>query len=258
VDKTKDVTNTSKADLVLVVENATGSRFQGDVLLGVDRAAFRMAGPAKILCDVAPGAVKRFPFQVRRLKPEALVEVDVSSPSRVVFAKHFRQPLRTVIHAGADPVRVIWSGNTVAEGALTLGKTGLKLALRVSDTNLDVHKEIFWDGSVLEIFLAPVGCTEIPLQLAALPDPKKPRIISAKDRRELAGAKISVRADKGGYDTEIFLPYKAAQIPAGKPFLMELIVRANALGDAHGRVSGVWMDSPNPHFDCANFAIIVP
>ena len=258
-DKTKEVTDASKADLVLVVENATGSRFKGDIVLELDQKAFRLSGAAKIVCDVAAGAVKRVPFQVRRIKTEAVLQVDVISKSPLVFAKSFRQPLRTVVHAGKDPVRIEWSGNTVAEGSLSLEKNGLNLALRVSDTDILINKDAFWDGSVIEFFFASMdGLAGSQIQLAALPDPKKPQIISAKERKEIAGGKISIRADKGGYDTEIFIPYKVAHIDAGKPFLMEVLVRANALGDAHGRTSGIWHGSTSPHTDCGNYAIIVP
>ena len=258
-DKGKDITNTSNYDLVLVVENATGSRFKGEVVLEVDQKAFRMARGTKIVCDVAAGEVKRIPFQVRRIQAEATLEVDISSKSPLVFAKSFRQPLRSIIHAGQDPVRVEWSGNLVAEGNLSLQKSGLKLALRVSDTDIHINPDAFWDGSTIEFFFASTdGLAGSLLHLAALPDPKKPQIISPKAQKDIAGAKISVRADKGGYNTEIFIPYKPAQLVEGKPFLMEMTVRVNALGDAHGRVAGSWQGSASPNSDCGSFAVIVP
>ncbi|MEI6032714.1 MAG: alpha-glucosidase/alpha-galactosidase [Verrucomicrobiae bacterium] len=257
-DKTKNLADGSKRNLVLAVENATGSRFKGDVLLEIDRKAFRLAGPARIACDVPAGATKRFPFQVNRLEPEAVLEVGVSCNSRAVFARHFRQPLRTVISSSSNPVRIQWSGNTVAEGTLSLEKTGLRLALRISDTDIQIQEGSFWDGSAIELFFASAaGLAEPPLHLVALPDPARPKVISAKLRKAVPGTKISVRADKGGYDTEIFVPYKAAQIADGKPFLFELQARVNALGDAHGRLSAAWKGSSSPHLDSESFAIVV-
>jgi hypothetical protein len=154
---------------------------------------------------------------------------------------------------------VTWSGNTVAEGSLTASKPGLDLALRVSDTDVQVDRKVPWDGSSVEIFFAPdKALTDMPVQVVVLPDPKNPALFIAQGGRKIPGGRVTVRADCGGYDLQIRIPWKAARIVAGKPFLMEILVRANALGDAHGRVNGVWNSSQKPHIETANYALVVP
>ncbi len=247
------------ADLVLVVENTTGSRFKGDLKLELDATAFRLGRPPKVACQVAAGGVLRIPFRVRRLRPGVPLAVGAGCASPLVFSKHFLQPVREIVQPGKDSVKVIWSGNTVAEGAIVREKSGLKLALRIHDTDIQINRDAFWDGSAIELFFAPTARQAgAPLQLVVLPDRKNPRITALKDPRAIPGAKISVRADKGGYDTEIFIPWKAVGAPAGQPFLMELQVRVNALGDAHGRVAAIWQGSAKPQQESGNFAVILP
>ncbi len=256
-DTSGNPADVSKTDLVLVVENETGGHFRDNLLLEVNQSAFKLARSAKVPCEVAPGRTKRIPFRVNRLKPEIPLEVNILSKSPVVFANHFRQPLRTVVHPENAPVCIEWSGNTVAQGTLSLEKSALKLALRVSDTDIRIHREVLWEGSAIELFFAPV-VGKGTIQLVALPDTKKPVLLSTQGRKSVPGAKIAVRADKGGYDFEVSIPLKAAGIVPGKPFLMELQVRVNALGDAHGRMSATWQGSRNPHLECGHYALIVP
>lgn len=255
----RKTTSPSWEDLVLVVENATGRRFQGELRLDWNRDAFRLGRAAKVTCAVAPGAVRRIPFRVKRLVPGATLEIAARSVDPVVFTRVLRKIERARVHPGKDPVKIGWSGNIVAEGTLVASTRGLTLALRVADTDIHVERESFWDGSAIEVFFAaekdPAG---LPAQLVLLPDPKRPALLAAVGRKPVAGARVSVKADRGGYNAEWLIPWKATRVLPGKPFLMEILVRVNALGDAHGRVSAAWQGSMQPHVEADRFALVVP
>jgi len=249
---------TKSAELVLVIENQTSSRFKGKLAIEVDPLAFRLSRAREVACDIAAGATRRVAFRVHRLVPDKVLEVGAETDSPRVFVKHFRQPVRTTVRPQSDPLDIVWSGNEVASGRIGLEKTGIRLDLRVSDTDILISKDSFWDGSAIEVFFAPTGqVTDAPVQLVGLPDPKNPKVISARGKA-VAGGKISVRADRGGYDLGMFIPFKAAGVTEGRPFLMELLIRLNALGDAHGRVTAAWQGSERPHIESGKFALIVP
>lgn len=262
-DRTRDFSEKADADLVLVVANETRSRFKGEVTLAVDSGAFQLKGRAKVACDLAAGAVKRVPFRVRRRKAGAALEVVVAGSSPLVFAQSFSQPLRKLVRVGtgskAAPVKVVWSGNTVAEGTLAVEKTGLRLKLRLADTN--VSTDLVWMSSysAIDLFVGRMDSRfGSPTYLVARPVPKKPSVIFAQGRAEVAGARMAVQSDKGGYDADVFIPFKAVQVQAGEPFLFEIQVRVNALGDAHGRIDQTWQGSRDPRSDNGSFAIIQP
>ena len=262
-DKTTDLSNTRKTDLVLAIENETPSRFKGDINLKFDTSAFRIKGPTKVKCDLAPGSAKRVPLKVTRLKADTQLEVHPVSSSNRVLSQSFRQPLRQIISAGAGvkaaPIQISWSGNIMAEGTLALEKSGLRIKFRVIDTDITIHSGAFWDGSAIELFFSSSSeLSGAPVQIVGLPDPKKPYVILANGRQPVIGAKITVKADKGGYDVDLLVPWKATRISAAKPFLMDIQMRVNALGDAHGRVGQSWQGSPHPNIENSHFAVIQP
>jgi alpha-galactosidase len=261
-DESRNPSDTGTAHLAVVVENETSKRFKGEITLEIDSRCFRAKGPLKIKGDLAPGAVRRFPLRVVRLREDALLEIGIRSSSPAVFVQSFRQPQRQVIRAGAGvdaaAVRLVWSGNTMAEGTLAVEKTGVRLGLRISDTDVLINKAGFWDASAIELFFAPAqGLVGAPVQLVAVPDRSRPEVITPAGAT-VKGAQINVRADKGGYDAEIHIPYKAAGVTAGKPFLFEILLRVNALGDAHGRVTQAWQGSRLAHLDTAHYAVVEP
>jgi hypothetical protein len=47
-------------------------------------------------------------------------------------------------------------------------------------------------------------------------------------------------------------------LAGGAPFLFELQIRVNALGDAHGRVGQAWQGSRHPHVESAHYALVLP
>lgn len=262
-DQSRDFSDKGPAELVLVVRNETSSRFKGTLSLDLDRGVFRLKGKAEISCDLAAGAVKRIPFQVVPLKPGVELEVVVTGSSPLVFAQSFSRPVRNRVKAGsgakAAPVKVVWSGNTMAEGTLAVEKSGIRLKLRVSDTN--PATDLVWQSaySAMDLYIDRLdGKSGSPLYLVALPNVKKPSVIFARGREAVAGSRLTVKADKGGYDADLFVPFKAVSLQAGKPFLMEIQIRVNGLGDAHGRVDQTWQGSRRPGAENRSYAIIQP
>jgi alpha-galactosidase/6-phospho-beta-glucosidase family protein len=264
-DESRDFSEGSRADLVLVIENETSTRFKGTLNLDLDRESFQLVGRSIIPCDLAPGAVKRIPFKVRPLKGKSGVElaVAVTGSSPVVFAQSFSRPVRNLVKAGSDgkaaPVKVVWSGNTMAEGTLAVEKAGFRLKLRVADTNPST--DLVWMSaySAIDLYIDRLdGKSGSPMYLVALPDAKKPAVIYAGRRESVPGCRLAVKSDKGGYHADVYVPFKAAALTAGKPFLLEIQVRVNALGDAHGRVDQTWQGSRRPGAESRSFAVIQP
>ncbi|MDX6767219.1 MAG: alpha-glucosidase/alpha-galactosidase [Candidatus Methylacidiphilales bacterium] len=266
VEETNSVqADARKVSLELVVENGTRIPFKGDIVLAVDGAAFRLKGPSRQHCQVAVGATKRIPLEVARLKEKegAALEIGVFSDSPHVLARSFRQPLRTIVKVGsgrqAAALELVWSGNQVAQGTLARAKSGLLLQLRVHDTDILTHFGPFWEGSAIELFFASPGpARELPKHWVVLPDKKKPTIRDVHHEGEIVGTRVKVQADKSGYDFELLIPYRAAGLFQDNPFLFELQVRVNALGDAHGRVCQTWQGSPDAHLDTGHYALIQP
>jgi hypothetical protein len=242
----------------LVVKNSTSSRFKGRLHLVLDSEHFRILKSSTFACNVPSGQTKRLPFSVQRLKAGADLKISIESSVPGVFKRNLHLPTRAAFPANPSvPLTLDWSGNRLAEGALTVETSGLKIHLRVMDTNIHTVKESFWEASALEFFFArPEEPDAAPVQLVALPAPGKAGVISLPDKRKAAGTRMKVKADKGGYTTEIFLPYASAGILPGKPFLMEMIVRVSALGDAHGKVSSTWQASANPQMEKSRYAKI--
>lgn len=261
-DQSRNPADSSRYDLSLVVANETSERFKGVLALEYDRSAFQIKAPARIGCDLAPGASRRVALAVRRVKAEARLEVGVAASSAKVLVLQYRQPLRKVVVAGggaaAAPVEVVWSGNTVASGTLAIEKGGVRLKLRVADSDITINRGAFWDASALELFFAPAQAGGgSPVQFIGLPDPRKPAVVTPQGA-PVPGATLAIRADKAGYDADAFVPFKAAGLAAGKPFLFELQMRVNALGDAHGRVGQSWQGSRQPHQESTHYALIQP
>jgi alpha-galactosidase len=260
-DVSKNLADPTGADLALVVEHASGGPFRGQLRVELDRTALATALPPRVAVNLAPGATKRIPFRVTRKSDAAPIAISVRGDSSRVLGLDFRHRPHAKICIGGDtpaPIQVRWTGNTVADGALALEARGFRLRLRVSDTDIRTRVASFWDGSAIEVFVAPArGRAAVPVQLVALPDPKKPRVMTPRGAA-VPGARLTIQADKGGYDADLFVPFQTVHVGAGKPFLFELQLRVNALGDAHGRVSQAWQDSRHPHLESARFALIQP
>jgi len=262
LDQTRDLANPEKVELLLVLENETPQRFKERLELEFDREACRCSTGARLAVDLAPGAVRKIPLVFTRRTQAAPLSVTVRSSSRNLLALAYHQPQRTLIHAGrgadAAPLRIEWSGNCVAEGVLELEPRHLMLRLRVADTDVSIQRKAFWQGSAIELFFAPAqGLSGSPVQIVGLPDPQSPDVITAQGRT-VAGAQIKVKADKAGYDAALRLSYAAAGITPGTPFLFELQMRVNALGDAHGRIGQAWQGSRQPHVESSRFALVMP
>ncbi|MFQ3670192.1 MAG: alpha-glucosidase/alpha-galactosidase, partial [Verrucomicrobiia bacterium] len=250
-----------RTELVFVVENQTTESFQGKVRFEFDREAFSLQGPGWRMVAVEPGKKVRIPLTFVRKKDGVHLRVEAVHGREVFLATGFDQPerQRVVVGSGskAAPIRVEWSGNMVAEGKMSVGGGKLTLELRVNDSDIRTVADYFWDGSVLELFFAPLAKGSIT-QIAALPVGRRGKVFYAHDREPVPGAQFTCRADKAGYDAVVSVPLEAAGVSATKPFLFELQVRVNALGDAHGRVGQAWQGSTQPHVESIRYAVIEP
>ncbi len=255
------ITGVDRTDLSFVLHNQTSARFKGKVAFAFDRKAFSLAGPPSRVVEVAGGKVARLTLSFTRKQPETPLKLEAVCGHPAFLATGFDQPVRLHVRAGleakAAPIRVEWSGNTVAEGKLLVGGGCIGLEMRVNDSDVRPDPDKFWDGSALELFFAPLGKGTIT-QIVGLPGRKLGRVIHAQDRQPVSGAKCVCRADKAGYNVSLSVPLEAARIQAGKPFLFDLQVRVNALGDAHGRVGQCWQGSTQPHVESVRYALIEP
>lgn len=262
-DHTKDLSNADRFDLELVVDNDTDSTYKGALSLTLDRALFTTSTPQNLPVEVAAGATLRLPLTVERLgNHESILNITLRGDSTKVLGVDYREIHRAHVKAGsgskAAPIHISWSGNTVAEGKLDISSDALTLALRVNDSDISINDQAFWEASAIELFFNPAGPESgKPLQLVALPDPANPRVIHAKGGL-VSGSSMSLKADKAGYDCEVRLPASALNTPITKPFLMEIQMRVNALGDAHGRIGQAWQNSHSPHMSSSHFAVIEP
>jgi alpha-galactosidase len=262
LDKTLDPSGAQRVDLELEVVNETDRPFREVIRLDYDREAFGCTVGGKLALHLAPGAVRRIPLAFKRKSPEAVLGVEARCAHPAWLALAYRQPRRTVLKAGAGgqaaPLEVLWSGNVMATGTLAMEPRGVRLKLRVADTDITVQKGQFWDASAIELFFAPAGgAGGAPVQVVGLPDPRQPLVIQPKGK-PVPGATLTVRADKGGYHAELWVPWKSAGLAGGAPFLFELQIRVNALGDAHGRVGQAWQGSRHPHVESAHYALVLP
>lgn len=262
-NQTKDSSNPNHFDLELVVENDTDTDFSGTVNLHIDHAKFTLSHSETVSLEVAAGATTRIPLQVERIgNHESILSVGVRGNTPKILGVDFSETRRQHLKAGsgdkAAPIHISWSGNTVAEGKLALDTDTLVLTLRVNDSDIIINSRSFWEASAIELFFNPAGTpTGKPLQLIALPDGDNARIVSPRGA-PIPGTSMTTKADKAGYDCEIRLPAAALNTPITKPFLMEIQMRVNALGDAHGRNGQAWQNSHNPHLQSTNFAVIEP
>lgn len=248
-------------NLVFVLQNQTAKPFNGKVAFAFDPKAFSLRGARTRQVKLPVGKSVRIPLHFTRKDAEAPFRVEATCPHPAFLARSFTQPVRTHLRVGdgsqAAPVRVEWSGNAVAEGTLSYVKGRLSLELRVSDTDVKVVPDYFWDGSALELFVAPIG-EGLITQIVGLPGEKRSQVILAATRKPLPEAKLTCRLDKSGYNAKLSFSLPSVEIPMGTPFLFELQVRVNALGDAHGYVVQSWMGSTQPHVDSSRYAIIEP
>lgn len=250
----------SKTCLEMVLRNDSSQPFVSEVELKVDPVAFRLLGRSSRKVRLAPGASARFPVRVEKVSPQTPLAITAESPSPLFFAKPFREILRQSFKVGKTPadIAISWSGNLLAAGTLALANGRMELALRVHDTDVSANRKAFWDGSAIEVFTqADPTSQRAPIQSVILPTTKRPCVMSAKGKT-LAGARASVRADKGGYDLRASIPLSALGIRPGRAFLLEILARANALGDAHGRVSQAWQKTGHPQISSLGFAEILP
>lgn len=249
-------------ELDLVVHNETLQPFTQRVELIYDHQSFSCPNGSSLRVDLRPGQQKRYRVRLRQLNSDALLHLQAFCKARDWLALDYRLAARNKVLVGsgdeAAEVAVIWTGNTVARGKMALEDEGVRLRLHVADTDVAV-RPAFWEGSALELFFLPVSAAsgQAHKQIIALPDRRKPRVMTA-NRKDLPEASLKVKMHKGGYEADLWVPYRAAGIRKNEAFLFELLVRVNALGDAHGRVSQAWMGSQQPHLETARYALVVP
>lgn len=262
-DHTKDLSNPDHLDLELIVENDTETTYKGTLTLDYDSSLFSTPSDRNIKTEVAAGDTIRIPLSFDRVgKHESTLNISINGECPKVLGVGYRQIRRALVRAGtgsnAAPVHISWSGNTVADGKLDVSPEALTLTLRVSDTDIVIRDLAFWEASAIELFFSTAGPQSgKPLQIIALPDAANPRVVTPKGA-VVSEASVSLKVDKAGYDCEIRLPASILNTPIDKPFLMEIQMRVNALGDAHGRIGQAWQNSRNPHIASTNFAVIEP
>jgi len=259
-DKRTHLADTKSTPLELVVTNETQQRYKGKLALDLDRRAFTSKMPATLPIDLAPGMSKTFPFVVTAKSPDQQLRIGIRGDGPTVLGLDYVQPARQAVRIGKDghPIQIVWSGNTMAEGMLHVDAKGLLLALRVADTDVTANEEALREGSAIELFFASAGKADgLPVQIIVMPYRTKASVRTPRGAA-VKGATAKIRADKGGYDIEAFIPAKAAGFTPGTPFLFEIQLRVNALGDAHGKVSQTWQNSPRPHQETTHYAVIQP
>lgn len=249
------------SDLALVLENQTPTTFRGRMAFQFDAKAFALVKAPVAPVVVAPGKTVRLPIRFKRKSPGAVLRVEARCGHPSFLATAFEQTRRLVVKLGAgeqaETVRVEWSGNTVAEGRMELVESRLILRLRVNDTDVRPVSDHFWEGSALELFFACPGKPGIT-QIVGLPKAGRSPVIFAQHRKAVGGARLDCRLDKAGYEASLSVRLETVGIKPKTPFLFELQVRVNALGDAHGRVGQAWQGSLQPHVESVRFARIEP
>ncbi|MDX2109112.1 MAG: alpha-glucosidase/alpha-galactosidase [Verrucomicrobiota bacterium] len=250
-------------NLVAVVTNETETPFNGSVTLSYNTNDYSVSLPSELGLSLAIGEVRKIPFTVTQKSGNGTgFRLFYKTETPVVLAKEFVLPKRllisSVIGGDSQPLEVRWSGNIMVAGEYRLEPTGIAFKLRVNDTNIKFVKQEFWDASVLEFFFKkPTPQQPYPVQVIVLPDTNAPIVMNAK-KETIAEAYVSIDTDAGGYSLALTLPYGVLNVLAGEPFLMEIIVGVNALGDAHGKVRQTWQKSPAPHLDMNHAAMIQP
>jgi alpha-galactosidase/6-phospho-beta-glucosidase family protein len=246
--------------LLMVVENGCRTPFRGCIACVVESGGTLESRKSAWDLRLAPGQTRRIPIRVRRSAEDLLVNARSTSPHLLVvaFAEARRREIRAGSGRDAAAVRVTWSGNTLAAGRMALTKTRMTLDLRITDTDISVRPKAWWDGSVLELFARPAASPAgAPTHLIVLPEPARPRVIRP-DGKTVPGTRVSLAADKGGYDVTLSIPLRAFAIKTGEPFLVDMRIGVNALGDAHGRVRQSWQGSRSPHLGTSGFALVKP
>lgn len=260
---TRNLADQTLTELSLDLENMSERDFQGPLRLLLDRSRFDCSLPETVQVTVAAGQTIHLPLTIRHESTAAAdLRIEVRGESKFVLGVEYRAKKRLHVKAGAGekaaPLHLQWADHRMAEGTLSLEEDFISLHLRVQDTSIQVKSEAFWDGSAIELFFSDASsqCGR-PIQIIALPAPENP-VVRSPDGTTIAGAVMQIQADKVGYDAWLKIPCAAVRIVRGQPFLLDLIVRVNALGDAHGRVSQVWQGSRHAHLDSSQFAVIEP
>ncbi len=260
---TRNLADQTLTELSLDLENMTERDFQGPLHLLLDRSRFQCSMPESFHVNLAAGQTIHLPFTVRH-EPAAAADlrIEVRGESPLVLSVHYQAKPRLHLKVGAGekaaPFHLQWSDHRLAEGTLALEANHLCLRLHVQDTDIQVNPLAFWEGSAIELFFCnATSLSDLPFQVIALPDPDHP-VLRTAEGAAISGAVMQVHADKVGYDAWLQIPCEVLRIVPGQPFLMEMIVRVNALGDAHGRVSQTWQGSRQAHLDSSQFAVIEP
>ena len=251
----------------LVAENRSPEPFSGAVQV-VEKNGRLAFSCADFQVNLAAGETASFPFGAS-LKGGANEELTLSiiSDSLRTLERDSRFPARKVIDLplnGSEPYafRVEWSGNVVAECALSLTDEELFLEAQVDDT--DARTEMHYpDGSAVEIALKDARSDQPRIwPLVVLPDrDRQPRIwqktgFSGGD--DFEGACATVEHDANGYRLKVRINRAKAGIGENRPFLCDIAFHVNALGTAHGKIRHSWQESGDLRSDQSRFVLLNP
>lgn len=244
---------------VLRISNQTTETFAGTIEALVEGG--RTTLPPKVRVEVEAGRSMTLDFVLERAEGTsegARLRFECAHPRW--FARDLILAEREVIRADAAgfPLEVNFAEETVAAGRVSVSAAGLRVAVRVRDTDIRFDEKEFWDGSVVELFFGDAAGSRRPRsQIVVLPSSPEPKVMTG-GRDPLPGVRCSCRPDAGGYDLDLSLPWETIGVSSGKAFLFECIVGVNALGDAHGKTRVVWQRSVSPHLDSRRFALVLP
>jgi alpha-galactosidase/6-phospho-beta-glucosidase family protein len=186
--------------------------------------------------------------------PSGKFSVELAPLTPNVFCHGLDFEERKTLHpneSGQVNIPVTLSGFPAGEIQLSREKKGLRLHVRISDSNIRrgaAHKSP-WEASCIELFFTPANGGTIT-QLFVLPQPRKtaPLILNQnQSKAKVLTAKQEI--DKLSYTIDVLLPYETVNVKsASADFLFDFIANLNALGDAHsgGRTS------MNGRFDSSN------